>query len=315
MNIGVIGVGGVGGYFGGKLTTLLRQSLWPDLKIYFLARNQHLQAIKKNGLLLTTVDEGEIICHPSLATDQVNEIPILDLCLLCVKSYDLKKVLVALQKKITQHTIIIPLLNGVDIYERIRTVIPHGQVYPACAYVGTHIEKAGQVVQNGGSCTILFGRDPVQAETVPQIIFDLFEAASIKYNYCEDPYPEIWKKYIFIAAYGMVTASENKTLGQALESEEARKMVQGIMNEIVGIAAQQGIHLPDRIVAESLHKAGDFPYATKTSLQRDFEQLQKADERELYGATILRLGEHTGVETPCTHQIYEKLNHMKRLTQ
>ncbi len=48
MNIGVIGVGGVGGYFGGKLTNLLGQDAWSGLKIYFVARNRHLQEIKKN---------------------------------------------------------------------------------------------------------------------------------------------------------------------------------------------------------------------------------------------------------------------------
>lgn len=311
MNIGVIGVGGVGGYFGGKLTGLLGREDWPDLKIYFIARNQHLAAIQENGLLLNTVAEGEIVCQPTLATDCMDELPILDLCLLCVKSYDLENVLLALQNKISAGTMIIPLLNGVDIYERIRAVISPGQVYPACVYVGTHIEYPGKVVQNGGSCTILFGNDPVYAEAVPQKIFDLFTAARIKYSYCEDPYPEIWSKYIFIAAYGMVTASENKTLGEVLSSEESSRMVLEIMQEIAAIAARQGIKLPSTIVADSYRKADSFPYETKTSLQRDIEQLDKADERDLYGSTVLLLGERNGIETPCTSLLCANLNQKK----
>ncbi len=312
MNIGVIGVGGVGGYFGGKLTSLLKQECWLDLNVFFVARNKHLEAINKNGLILSTVDEGEMICRPTLSTDNIDELPELDLCLLCVKSYDLDKVLESLNAKIKPQTQIIPLLNGVDIYERIRTVISQGIVYPACVYVGTHIESYGKVVQNGGSCTILFGKDPAHPEAFPQIIFDLFNAASIKHQWCDNnPYSEIWSKYIFIAAYGMVTAGENKTVGEVLESDELRPLVLGIMNEIVAIGKKQEVSLPDTIIADSLNKASNFPYETRTSFQRDFEQMDKSDERELYGNTIIRLGERVGVQTPITRQIQNKLDQTK----
>lgn len=151
MNVGTIGIGGVGGYFGGKLTGLLGQDTNKDLKIYFVARNKHLEEIKKNGLLLSTVEDGETICRPTLATDNIDELPELDLCFLCVKSYDFNSVLKAVKNKIKDDTDIIPLLNGVDIYERVRKIIPNGVVYPSCAYVGTHLERYGKVTQNGGS--------------------------------------------------------------------------------------------------------------------------------------------------------------------
>jgi len=45
MNIAVIGIGGVGGYYGGKLAQLLKDD--NNLKLFFIARNQHLIEIKK----------------------------------------------------------------------------------------------------------------------------------------------------------------------------------------------------------------------------------------------------------------------------
>ena len=118
MNIGVIGIGGVGGYFGGKLTQLLKDD--KDLKIFFIARTQHLNEIKKNGLILDT-EEGITTCIPTLATDDISELPQLDFCLICVKSYDLKNILIQLKPKIADNTMILPLLNGVDIYERVKS--------------------------------------------------------------------------------------------------------------------------------------------------------------------------------------------------
>ena len=89
MNVGIIGVGGVGGYFGGKICRLASMN---DANIFFVARGEHLDEIRKKGLHVSTATEGEWICSPTMATDRIDELPILDICLLCVKSYDLKNV-------------------------------------------------------------------------------------------------------------------------------------------------------------------------------------------------------------------------------
>lgn len=311
MNIGIIGVGGVGGYFGGKLTKLLNQNTNRDLKIYFIARNKHLEEIKNNGLIISTIDEGELICRPTLATDNFDELPKLDLCLFCVKSFDLDSMLKEVQSKIKDETEIIPLLNGVDIYERIRAVISNGVIYPSCVYVGTHIERPGKITQNGGSCTILFGQDPQRPTVYPKKVLELFTEAGIKHKWCENPYEEIWSKYIFISAYGMVTASENKTLGQILENKELSETVKRIMEEIVEVAKSRGVKLPTNIVEDSYQKGKIFPYEAKTSFQRDLEQKNKLDERELFGDTIIRLGGSNGVSTPQTKLVNDKLESMK----
>lgn len=311
MNAGIIGVGGVGGYFGGKLTQLLGTTAHDRLRIFFVARNQHLEAIRRNGLLLSTVDEGDMVCRPTLATDDLEDLPELDLCLLCVKAYDLDTALERLKSKITQGTIVIPLLNGVDIYERIRKHIPQGIVYPSCVYVGTHIECYGKVAQNGGSCTILLGEDPQHPGLVPKTVLALFDAARIKYQWHQDPYPEIWRKYIFIASYGMVTASENAPIGHVLENQELRERVIGIMNEITDVARKKGVVLPDYVVEASFNQGGNFPYETKTSFQRDFEQAEKPNESMLYGDTIISMGNAMGVATPVTRLVKAKLDHIK----
>ncbi|OGI11518.1 MAG: 2-dehydropantoate 2-reductase, partial [Candidatus Margulisbacteria bacterium GWF2_35_9] len=227
MNIGIIGIGGVGGYFGGKLSQVTENN--PSINIYFIARNQHLTEIQKNGLRLDT-DEGLFICKPTLSTDRISDLPLLDLCLICVKSYDLTNILIQLKPKIQESTMILPLLNGIDISERIRTIISSGVVFPSCVYVGTHIEKPGTVKQRGGACTIIFGKDPNNSLVNP-VIFDLLKQANIKHTWMENPYTEIWSKFIFIAAFGLVTANFNKTIGEVLQSKELSGFVITIMEE------------------------------------------------------------------------------------
>jgi 2-dehydropantoate 2-reductase len=307
MNIAIIGIGGVGGYFGGKLTQLLKQD--KDLNISFIARGKHLEEINKNGLLLDS-DEGQMICRPDLATDRIEDLPDPDLCLVCVKSYDLDSAMTRLKPKIKDTTMILPLLNGVDIYERIRRIIPNGIVFPSCVYVGTHIEKPGKVTQRGGASAIIFGKDPRNSLT-PDALFDLFNKANIKYKWTDDPYTEIWNKFVFIASFGLVTANFNKTIGEVLKSPELLKYTEDIMEEIIGIAARKKVRVNRSVIDDTFAKAKAFPFEAKTSFQRDFEIKSKPDERDLFGGTIIRMGKEAGVKTETTGKIYNSIQKNK----
>ena len=307
MNIAVIGVGGVGGYFGGKLTKLLERHR--DLNVYFVARNEHLEAIIANGLILDT-DQGEMLCKPSLATADISQLPLLDLILIGVKGYDLGDVLIKLKDRIQDKTMILPLLNGVDIYQRIKSAIPRAIVFPSCVYVGTHIEKPGKVTQRGGACTIHFGNDPENG-AMEEWLLKLFDQADIKYNFTANPYTEIWSKFIFIAAYGLVSANYNKTIGEILESEELRAMVTSVMTEIYSLAVKQKIDLPLNIVEDSVCKGNHFPYEAQTSFQRDFADMLKKDERDLFAGAVIRMGKEFGVDTSVTQSIYDSLQTQK----
>lgn len=310
MNVGVIGVGGVGGYFGGKICHAASRH---QAKVFFVARGSHLTAIRDHGLTLSTADEGDMVCRPVLATDDIDDLPALDVCLLCVKSYDLHDVLLPLQHRLSPATVVVPLLNGVDIYERVREVVDTAIVFPACVYVGTHIEAYGKVTQKGGACRILLGRDPKNSTVVPDALFALFRASSVKHEWFDDVYPEIWTKYIFIASFALVTAAFDKTLGQVMASADASRYARSVMEEVVSLARARGVALPATIVETTYRKGNDFPPETKTSFQRDVEQADKADERDLFGGTVLRMGAALGVATPVAQELCERLQARKLL--
>ena len=104
---------------------------------------------------------------------------------------------------------------------------------------------------------------------------------------------------------------EGRTIGEVMESGELQAHVLGIMGECAALAVGQGIVLPGAIVEDSFEKGRNFPYETKTSFQRDFEQANRPDERDLFGGTLLRLGRSLGLDIPVTRLIYEKLQAMK----
>ncbi len=300
-SIAVIGLGGVGGYFGGKLCRLLESNTARDsLSIAFIARGEHLRAIQADGLQLSSEADGEVVCRPTLATDDFASLPPLDLGLVCVKEFDLPAALTALRPKIGDHTVILPMLNGVDVHARIRATIDNGIALPACVYVGTHIERPGRVVQRGGACKILCGPDPERTDFDPAPLLALLHEASIRAEWTPDIQAEIWKKFIYICAFGLVTAAHDRTLGEVLADEALSRNVQAIMHEAIATSRELGVTLPADIAATSFAKARDFPPEAKTSLQRDFESAGRRDERDLFAGSLIRLAAQTGVETPAT---------------
>ena len=308
LKLGVIGVGGVGGYFGSKLCRLISAG---EAAVYFVARGEHLDAIRQNGLLVQTAGEGEWTCHPTLATDDFHALPMLDICLVCVKAYDLPNVSRQLRHCVSDATAVITLLNGIDIYERMRLELKDAQIFPGCTYIGTHIAAPGRIAQRGGDCTIQFGGNPQAPGIKPHSVCDVFARSGIAHEWFDDISSELWRKFIFIASLGMVQASFDKTLGQVMESPELSRCLQSVMEEITALGRSRGIDLPADIVAVNFTRARTFAYKTKTSFQRDFERADKPDERDVFVGTILRLAEQLGVETPITREIAEMLERRK----
>ena len=308
-NIGIIGVGGVGGYFGGKLCHLLK--VGDQYNISFIARGEHLRVIRESGLLLSSENDGDLLCRPSLATDDFQCLPRLDLCLICVKEFDLPAVLSRLEPITGKDTIVLPLLNGVDVYSRVRAIIKQGIVLPACVYVGTHIEHPGKVRQKGGACKILFGSDPQRPDFPTQEVVHLFDQAGVKSEWTPNIQTEIWQKFIFISAFGLVSAAYGKTLGEILEDNLLRTDVNEIMMEAISLAKCSGVTLPEDIAESSLLKARSFPFEAKTSFQRDFERMDKSDERDLFAGAMIRIADYSGIAIPKTKEIAARLANLK----
>jgi 2-dehydropantoate 2-reductase len=302
----VYGVGGVGGYYGGRIAEALQKDESKKRKIYFIARGEHLKAIRQNGITVKT-PKHIIKSVPAAATDDIGEIPAADLILLCTKSYDLRGAVRNIKTQIKENTVVIPLLNGIDIYERIREDLESGIVLPACVYLGTHIESPGVISQSGGNGIILSGKDPQFPLFTAVRVRQFFSETGIGFDWKDDPYPAIWEKFIFIAAFGLVTAFSGKSLGEVMEDKELVDTADGIIHEIIAIDGKKDIELPEDIGERAMKKASAFPYDARTSYQRDVESWPKPNEGDLYGGSILRQGKAFGVATPFTEKIYRKI--------
>lgn len=313
----VFGLGGIGGYVGARIALGRAQDLAAaesahaaavgEPELAFIARGEHLSRIQQHGLRFRDPSGTESVVHPALATANAAEFGKADLVLLCVKGYALPAACQAVAPVVGSHTVVLPLLNGADIYERVRAQIRNGIVLPGAIYISAAIQEPGFVAHLGGKGNVVTGREPGNVGFDQQPLLGVFKRAGIPCEWFEDPMSAIWSKYLFIASFGLVTGMSGKPFGEVVADPELSDLVRRIQGEIVALSRAKGIALPAD-AAENAFKAGaSFPPATKTSYQRDLEVSGKPNEGDLFGGTIIRLGKELGVPTPVTAQVVAKI--------
>ena len=302
MKIAVFGVGGVGGYFGGKIA--LKYAGSPEHQVVFIARGAHLAAIRKCGLLLKTV-EGEFTATPNLATDDPAAVGPCDLVLVCVKEYALEEAAARLAPLLHEKTVVLPVLNGVDIAERLRSILPRGEVLSGCVYISAFIEAPGVVRQAGGSCQLFFGPDDGRVE-IYRPLEKLLKEAGIKAELSAAIAVSLWAKYLFVSPMAGVTSRMGLCFGDVMADEKGRGMVRGLMAEIERLAAAKGIALPADSVDRGIATVERFPHATRSSMQLDYEKGGRT-ELELFIGYAVRTGRTLGIPVPLHEEIYAAL--------
>jgi len=303
MRIGIIGIGGVGGYYGGKLA--LKYSGRSRHEVIFFARGAHLAAIRKDGLRLVTVD-GEYLVRPMQATDNPGEMGPLDLAIFCTKSYGLEDAARAVAGNLGGDSVVLPLLNGVDITDRLRAVLPRGTVLYGGVFISSAIQGPGVVKQMGGTGQLFFGpADPADVEKF-RPIETLLQEAGIKAELSAEPLLPLWTKYIFIGPMAGVTSLTGKPFGEVLGSADDRALVEGMMKEIEAVARKKGVNFPPDIVQASLAKAAAFAPATKTSMQLDYERGNRT-ELDIFTAYMVKAGKEFGIPVPLHKKVYAEL--------
>ncbi|OCA73438.1 ketopantoate reductase family protein [Chryseobacterium arthrosphaerae] len=304
-HIVVIGLGGVGGYFGFKINQANETS--GKYKITFVARGETYEKVKENGLVLLSPEHPDHTTHPDAIEKNIEDVQNPDLILICVKEYDLENVCRQLLPVISKDTVLLPMMNGADIYDRIRKIIPDHVILPTCLYVASHIKERGTVEHKGKAGKMIIGRDPEHFSAEVNWISDLLEESKIDFDFKDNSLSDIWTKFIFIASFGLVTAKHNSSIGKVCTDEEQKYEATEIMKEIRQIAAQKEIHLPEDIIEKTFEKASAFPFETPTSLQLDIHSGKKENELELFAGAVLKYGAELHSKTPFTQKIYNEI--------
>jgi 2-dehydropantoate 2-reductase len=301
--IGILGLGGVGGYFGGLLAKAYFLS--DIIEVVFIARGETQKAIAQNGLKIST-DVNQITVFPSLVSNNPDEIGKLDYLICATKTYDIETSFESIKNCIVKNTLILPLYNGVDATERIQKEFPENTILQGCVYIVSMIESPGVIKKTGPYEKLFFGSKNGPFSKLNDLQ-SIFKNAGIDSYLVANIEETVWEKFIFISALATATSYLNQNIGEILNNSDNKAVYISLLNEITAVALAKGLTVPNDIVAQTIIKLEKSPQHSTSSMHRDVLAGHKTELNSLT-EYVVKQGVKNGVATPFYQKILEKLS-------
>ena len=300
MRIAVMGAGGMGGWLGAMLAG-------SGVEVSFIARGEHLQAMRKSGLRISGADSLHL--GKVFATDKPEHIGPVDVVLFCVKLYDTQAAASALAPLLGPDTYVLTIQNGVESAQRISDVIGKNRTLSGCAYFPSNIAAPGEIHYVGrieGKPHIAFGEPDGGSSHRAVKLSKLCLQAKIDSEVCEHTQVMIWEKFCLVAATSATTALTRQTVGTVRSDPHMRWLLIQAIAEAAAVGRKLGIALDENLELETLAFIDHNPAHGKASQLVDLERGRPLELDGLSG-TVVRLGQQVGVATPVHTTVYAAL--------
>ncbi|HVF53715.1 MAG TPA: 2-dehydropantoate 2-reductase [Actinomycetota bacterium] len=295
MRIAVFGVGGVGGYFGGRLAEAGED-------VAFIARGKHLEAMRTHGLHVESIN-GDFNIDPVNATDDPREVGPVDFVLVGVKAWQLKDAAAAIKPLVGETTTVVPLLNGVEAPSVLAAELGEERVLGGFCAIISFIDGPGRIKHAGYPPFIAFGELDNSPSERAQTLCDAFERAGVNAIIPEDIHAAMWRKFLSITGLSGMGAVLGLPVGAWRDIPETRTLLRSAFQEVFDVATARGVALPEGAVDEAMMNFDSLPDDATASMQRDI-QAGRPSELEAQTGTVVRFGAEAGVPTPVSDFIY-----------
>jgi len=288
----VVGAGAVGGYFGGMLARA-------GAPVVMIGRPAFVEAASKNGLLLDTLTFKETVRVE--ASSDLGAVRGAEIILVCVKTIDTVSTGRALKPLLSSGAIVVSMQNGVDNAQQMCTA--EGiDALSAVVYVAASVPEPGHI-KHVGRGDLVVGPPDTRTERVTK----LFEAAGVPCRMTKNIEGELWTKLVWNCALNAISALGRAKYGQISASEDARKVVQDVVEEVFAVARAARIQLPGLETPEAAF-TGAMKVASQMSgaLSSTGQDLLRGKRTEIdsLNGFIARRGAELGVPTPVNHALY-----------
>ncbi|WP_163846380.1 ketopantoate reductase family protein [Pseudooceanicola aestuarii] len=309
LNICIVGAGAIGGSVAARLALSAPAGLG---KVTLIARGPHLEAIRRDGLRLTTPDDPEGQTVRIDATDDPDSLPPQDIVVTALKGHQIPPMAATLARLLAPHGRMVPIVNGVPWWYPLRgadgqmrgaqEVDPDGVLWReigprraigAIAYYGASVSAPGHIaIQIDGYLDL--GRLPGEDRTDVTRVADLFRHGGWTIRETEPFQDALWSKMLGNCAMNSVAAIAQAPTARALQHPPLYRLAGGIMEEIRAIAAATGATI--RMTTQERLKWGMRDTGFKPSTLQDLEKGRPMEIEPIFGAAIAVARAH---DVPC----------------
>ena len=301
MKILVFGIGGIGGFVGGALARVHKET-------YFYARGKNLEAIRAHGLSVKSKMLGNFNVRPKLVSHDPAELGKMDVILLSCKGNGIKEACREMGPMIKSDTVVVPLLNGVLVSDLMEKWLPPCLLADGTIRVFSHLEGPGVVVQTAGFNQIVMGMKEGPAPEALKEAAVLLNESGIPTEVTDDIRLDSWAKYAMMGTNSCLFCYFDGPAGKVKSSPGFEEALHGAIREMISVAAAEGTKLPSDYEDWHVNFFKNIPDDTMTSLYRDLESGKKADDTEVHMilGRMVEMGRETGVPVPYFTKAYER---------
>jgi 2-dehydropantoate 2-reductase len=298
MRIAVMGSGGAGGYFGGLLARAGED-------VTFIARGEHLRALRTNGLQVESV-HGDFSIVPAQAAGSPADVGPADVVLFATKTYQLDEAARAIRPVLGPGTAVVPLLNGVDATERLAEILGPGPVLGGLCYVGSYVAAPGVIRQVSQFRRVIVGETDGRITPRVEAIVEVLARSGAVAEASPDIRAALWTKFTFIAPFSGVGAVARVPAGEITGCPETRALLERAMREVEAVARAGGVSLDRDVVANTMAFCDAMAPAQTASMQRDVLEGKPSELESIIGVMV-RLGDELAVPAPAFRFLYATL--------
>jgi len=304
VRIVVLGTGGVGGYFGGRLAQA-------GESVAFVARGAHLEAIRRDGLRVESI-AGDFVVQPAEASDDPARLGAADAVLVAVKAWQVPEAALALRPLLTGDSVVVPLQNGVEAADQLAAVVGQEPVAGGLCRILAFVSGPGRIRHAGVAPHVEFGeRDGRRSERLARLKAAFEKAQGLTVAIPGDIEAALWDKFLFIAPLSAVGAVTRVPVGAFRSLPETRALLEAAMLEVFTLARARGVALPADAVRKTLAYVDAMPPEATASMQRDILE-GRPSEIEAQTGTVVRLARTAGIAAPVNETIYRALLPLER---
>ncbi|WP_394780287.1 2-dehydropantoate 2-reductase [Undibacterium sp.] len=289
MRVLVVGAGAVGGYFGGRMLAAGRD-------VTFLVRPQRAALLAKNGLVIKSpVGDLALTTPPTVLREQLQ--PVYDLIILSCKAYDLDDAINSFAPAMAEHTLILPLLNGMRHLDTLEQRFGKERVLGGQCAISSTVNADGAILHFAPTHTLTFGaRDGISTERVKAALAVMSDTG-FDPVLSENILQSMWEKWVLLASLAASTSLMRSAIGDIMEAPGGEQFVLAVLDECRSIATAAG-YPPSAPFLDYINKLLTTKGSPLTaSMFRDVENRARVEADQILGNLIER-GQKLGFQEP-----------------
>lgn len=282
MHILVLGAGGTGGYFGGRLAQA-------GLDVTFLVRPERAKVLDAKGLVIRSPFGDATVRVRHVVADTVSDAGPFDLVLLSCKAYDLHSAIEAIDPAVGETTAVLPVLNGLAHYPTLDNRFGPDRVLGGLCVISAAKGPDGEILHFGNGASVTFGeRDGQEHGGRCAAIAQAFATANVDHKHSDDIQRDLWAKFAFLATLAGSTCLFRASVGDIVATGDGRHLIERMYEECLAVARASHHAVPDYARAFAWKTLTQEGSPLTASMLRDLEAGQRIESDHIVGDMLRR---------------------------